>query len=420
MSYESESAITRRDFAKAAAAGLAVLGAARSSQAAKGKRPLKVGLLGCGNRGTGAAIDMLTGNDNLKLVAMADVFEDRLKSSADKIKNHSNEQVRNGFAVKNSHCFVGLKAYKEILDTNIDIVIEGSLPYIRSKHIEAAVNKKKHIFTEKPVAVDPVGIRRVIAAAQKAKEKGLSIVAGTQRRHQQEYVETIKKIHDGAIGEILALRVYWCGGLPFAFDRDPKWSDLEYCLRNWYNYYWVSGDNIVEQHVHNLDVANWVMNDHPINVFASGGRTWKPRIEKYGDLYDNFSCDYEYKNGVHVTSFSRHWHKPCEGGVFEEAVGTKGRSACNDMGTKGINPYVQEHIDLVNSVCGAGPYYNEGVQVAESTLTAIMGRMSAYTGKKLTWDEALNSDLSLVPDDLSFDKSYPLGPVPSPGAPEKA
>jgi len=167
--------------------------------------------------------------------------------------------------------------------------------------------------------------------------------------------------------------------------------------------------------VHNLDVINWVMNDHPVRVFASGGRTWKPREEKYGDLYDHFSCDFEYANGVHMYSFSRHWND-VDGGVFEEVVGTRGRSNCKNMGERGKNPYVQEHIDLVKSILGTGPYLNEGVQVAESTLTAIMGRMSAYTGQRVTWDEAMQSDLSLVPEELSFDKVYPVGPIPSPGA----
>ncbi len=414
MDSKERNGISRRDFAKASAvAGFAILsGDALAKKSNSGT--LKVGLLGCGNRGTGAAINMLEGENNVKLIAMADLFEDRLKGSREQIKNHKNPEVAKGYAVKDDRCFVGLDAYEKILKTDIDILIEGTLPYSRPKHIEAAVNAKKHLFTEKPSAVDPEGVRRVIAAAEKAKELKLSWVAGTQRRHQKEYVETIKKIQDGEIGDILAMRAYWCGGLPFAKDRQAGWNDLEYRIRNWYGQCWVAGDSIVEQHVHNLDVCNWVMNAHPIRVFAMGGRTWKPAEEKYGDIYDHFACDYEYENGVHMTSFCRHWNG-CAEGVFEDVVGTKGRSNCTNLGKGDKSPYVQEHIDLVKSVRGEGPYLNEGVQVAESTMTAIMGRMAAYTGQVQVWNKALNTDLKLVPEVMDFSKPYPLDPVPSPG-----
>jgi predicted dehydrogenase len=409
--------MSRRDFARAsAAAGFAIL-SSRKVGAETNSETLKVGLLGCGGRGTGAAQQMLEGNPNVKLIALADLFEDKIKRAQRQISRNKDERVRNKYAVDDDHCFVGWDAYKKILKTDIDILVEGTLPYSRPKHIEAAVDAKKHIFTEKPAASDPVGIRRFIAAAKRAEELKLSFVAGTQRRHEKPYVETIKKLHDGAIGEVLSARAYWCGGLPFVRERRSNWSDVEYRIRNWINYCWTAGDNIVEQHVHNLDVINWVMNDHPVKVFASGGRAWKPREEKYGDLYDHFSCDFEYANGVHMISFSRHWNK-VDGGVFEEVVGTKGTSNCKNLGggDRGENPYVQEHIDLVNSIRGTGPYLNEGVQVAHSTLTAIMGRMSAYTGKRVTWDEAMNSDLSIVPQNLSFDVPCPVGPIPSPGA----
>ncbi len=414
MQEKDKTGLTRRDFAKmtAAAAGFAIL-SSKGARAETNSDTLKVGLLGCGNRGTGACMEMLRGNENMKLIAMADLFEDRLNAARDRVKNSKNEQTAKSYAVEDDHCFTGLDAYKKILETDIDVLVEGTLPYSRPKHIAAAIDAGKHLFTEKPAAVDPVGVRMVINAANKAREKKLCFVAGTQRRHQKEYVETIKKIQDGAIGEILAMRAYWCGSLPFCHERKEGWSDLEYRLRNWYAHCWVCGDNIVEQHVHNLDVCNWVMGTHPVSVFASGGRAWKPREEKYGDLWDHFSCDFEYPKGVHMFSLSRHWDG-CDGGVFEDAIGTKGRSSCCDMGEKGEDPYVQEHIDLVNAIRGKTPYINEGVQVAESTLTAIMGRMSAYTGKKITWDEALASDLSIVPEVLDFNLPYPVGPIPVP------
>jgi len=421
MEKPLKKSMTRRNFAKVTtAAGFAI---ASGNAAAKRKNSdtLKVGLLGCGNRGSGAAVNMLESDNNVQLVAMADVFEDRLRASLDKIKKSDNPKVSGKCAVDEDHCFYGdLDVYKKILKTDIDILIEGTLPYSRPKHVAAAIDAKKNVFTEKPVAVDPDGIRVIMAAADKAKEKGLSLVAGTQRRHQKEYIETIKRIHDGAIGEVLSLRAYWCGGLPFAHERKPEWSDLEFCIRKWNGFCWIDGDNIVEQHIHNLDVCNWVMGGPPERVFAMGGRTWKPNDPKYGDIYDHFACDYEYPGGIHMTSFSRHWQK-CAGGVFEDVVGTKGRSNCTKLPDwepeRGINPYVQEHIDLVNSVTGEGPYLNEGHRVAESTLTAIIGRMSAYTGQVVNFKRALKESLNLVPDDLSFDKPYPLGPVPAPGAP---
>ena len=421
MSDLQRAGMSRREFGKTSAvAGLAVLGLGKRKWKPNSDT-LTVGLLGCGGRGTRAAINMLESENNVQLVAMADLFQDKLDASQEKIKKVLREKEGNvvaKFAPDKEKRFVGWDAYKQILATDIDIIIEGTLPYSRPKHVEAAVAAKKHIFTEKPVAVDPVGVRRILAAARRAKELGLSLVAGTQRRHQGSYIQTIGKIHDGAIGDVVAMRAYWCGALPFVRDRQPEWSDLEFRIRNWINYCWTCGDNIVEQHVHNLDVCNWVLNDHPDSVVASGGRSWKPREERYGDLYDHFSCDYHYASGAQVFSFSRHWNGAYSS-VFEDALGAKGRSSCRDMPDDDEtryheNPYVQEHIDLVNSIRGDGPYLNEGEQVAHSTLTAIMGRMSAYTGRRVSWDEAMASDLSLVPKEWDFNKPYPLGPIPVP------
>ena len=415
MSTPEKKGLTRRDFAKTTAmAGFAIL-TAKSGVAQSNSETLRVGLLGCGSRGSGAAAQCLQGNENVKLVALADVFQDRVDEKRKQFENHGDERVATKTDIDDDHCFVGLDAYEKLLASDIDILIEGTLPYARPKHVEAAVNAGKHIFTEKPAAVDPTGIRQFIAASKKAEEKGLSLVAGTQRRHQKPYVDTVKKIQDGEIGDVLAARAYWCGTLPFAHERKAEWdSDLEWMLRNWYGFCWVAGDSIVEQHVHNIDVINWIKGAHPESVFASGGRTWKPNDPKYGDIYDHFSCDFEYADGTHMTSLCRHWKGA--GGVFEEVTGTKGVSNCRDMSDGGgIDPYVQEHINLVNSIRGTGPHLNEGVQVAESTLTAIMGRMSAYTGEKISWDDALNSDLSIVPDPLNFERKIEVPPVPRPG-----
>lgn len=408
--------ISRRDFGKvSAAAGFAVL-TSRAGIAANNTDTIKIGLIGSGGRGTGAAADCLTGNTNVKLIAVADAFEERAQGAAKRLSAHPNQQVSSQVDIKPDHIFTGLDAYEKLLKTDIDMIIHATPPYARPVQIMAAVKAGKHIFTEKPIAVDAPGVRLFIEAANLAAEKKLSFVTGLQRRHQKEYVETIAKIHNGDLGEILAGRAYWNGSLPFSHERKEGEKDLAYRLRNWYNQNWTCGDNIVEQHIHNLDVINWALNAHPVKVVASGGRTWKTSEERYGDIWDSFSCDYEYPNGVHVISMSRHWNNSA-GGVFEEVTGTKGKSSCTDLGEKGENPYVQEHIDLLASIRGTGPYLNEGVRTAESTLTAIMGRDSAYSGKAVTWEEAMNAKKQVGPDykDLDWEKAYPVGPLPIPG-----
>ena len=415
MNKTTNKDLSRREFAKASAvaAGFAIL-AGKSGVAQDSAETLKVGLIGCGGRGGGAVVNCLTGNDNVKFVAMADVFEDKLAARRDDLRNHKHPKVAPKVDIQDDMCFVGLDAYKQLLATDVDIVIHATPPYARPMHLEAMVEAGKHIFIEKPFAVDSSGVRRCIAASKAAEEKGLVIVTGLQRRYQTSYMETAKKLQDGEFGEIRAARAYWNGNLPFSHDRQPEWSDLEYRFRNWYNYIWTCGDNIVEQHMHNLDVINWVLGMNPAKVVASGGRAWKPVIEKYGDIWDNFSCDYEYPNGVHMLSMSRHWNNS-HNAVFEEVTGTKGKSTCRDMGRDRSDPYENEHVALLQSIRGEIPYINQGVMTAESTLTGIMGRMAAYTGKEITWEQALNADENLVPPVLDFDQEYPVGPIPVPG-----
>jgi len=413
MDKKQAGGITRREFAKASAlASFAVL-SAKAAGAAKSKEALKIGLIGCGGRGSGAVQDSLNGNDNVKIVALADVFEDRLKALREKMEKQSG-RLKDKVAITDDKCFVGLDAYKKILQTDVDIIIHATPPYARPMHVLAAVQAGKHIFTEQPIATDAPGVRMFVDAVNLAKDKKLSFVTGTQRRHSKAYIDTIKQIHDGALGELLYARAYWNGSLPFSHERKPEWNDLEYRLRNWYNQIWTCGDNIVEQHIHNLDVCNWALGAHPVKVVASGGRAWKPAEERYGDIWDNFSCDYEFANGAHMFSFSRHWNNSKDD-VWEQVIGTKGKSGCNDMAKDDKNPMQQEHIDLVKSITGETPYLNTGMDTAESTLTAIMGRMAAYRGQEITWEQAWNDDEKLVPDDLSFDKPYPVGPIPVPG-----
>lgn len=413
---EEKNGISRRNFTKSAALGGFAILSARGALAEANSDTLKVGLIGCGGRGGGAAMNHIRANENVVIVALADAFEDRLNDTRKRLADTNSPRLRKKVDIADDMCFVGLDAYKKLLATDVDVIIHATPPYARPQHIEAAVEAGKHIFTEKPVAVDAPGIRRFIAAAEKAKEKGLVFVTGTQRRHQKSYLETMAKIHDGAIGDILAMRCYWNGTLPFSHERKEGQSDLEYRLRNWYNQIWTCGDNIVEQHIHNLDVCNWVMNDeHPIKVTGTGGRAWKPNTEQYGDIFDHFVCDYEYPNGVHMYSSARHFNNSANA-VFEEATGTKGVSRCQDMGKDDRDPYEQEHADLVASIRGEIDYINEGVRCANSTFTAILGRDAAYSGQELTWDDHLaNGPAVYDPDTLSFDNAYPLGAIPVPG-----
>ena len=408
---EGKKGLNRRDFLKTAALATAATAVPFIRTGEAQGAPLKIGLIGCGGRGRDAAKNnALDADKNVTITAIHDIFEDRAKRFQRELADSK------GVKVPDDRVFWDLDGYKKVLQTDVDYVILATPPGFRPEHFEAAVNAKKHIFTEKPVATDVVGIRRFIAAAKKSEQMKLSVTAGTQRRHQGNYIETIKKIHDGAIGDVLAVRAYWCGGpvINIPGPRPAGMSDLEYQVKNWYSHCWVSGDNIVEQHVHNLDVINWVMGTHPVSVFASGGRAWKPKEEYLGDIWDHFSCDYVYPNGVHMLSMSRHWNGS-DGDVSEYAVGTKRGSNCADMGGGGRNPYVQEHMDLIASIRGTGPYYNEAVQVAESVMTAIMGRESAYTGKKLRWDEFMEVDLDLLPKNMSWDAKIPVRPIPVPG-----
>lgn len=288
-------------------------------------------------------------------------------------------------------------------------------------HIEAAVAAGKNVFTEKPVAVDGPGIRKVLEAYEEAKNKKLGIAAGTQRRHEARYLETIKRIHDGEIGEILGGRCAWNQGILWSRKRQKDWSDLQYQMRNWYNFTWLCGDHIVEQHVHNIDVINWAIGAHPVKAIGMGFRT--RTNPDFGHIYDFFSVDFEYPNGVHVISQCRQI-SGCDNDISEFVRGTKGTSQVNASQINGksvykrkpgdTDPYVQEHTDLIESIRKGEPI-NELKNVAESTLSAILGRMSAYTGKPLTWEQALNSRQVLMPERLSWDMELPEPPVAVPG-----
>ena len=415
---------SRRTFLKASSAAAAGLGLLRNAHAA-GNDAIKVGVVGCGGRGTGAADNICEAAGttyNIKIHALGDVFEDHLNNCRESVKNGAKSKDK--YDVADDRCFVGLDAYQKVIDC-CDLVILATPPGFRPQHIEAVVKAGKHLFTEKPVAVDGTGIRKVMAAAEEAKSKNLAVVAGTQRRHQPGYLESLKRIHDGAIGEVNGGQVYWNQGAIWARKRQESWSDVEYQLRNWYHFLWLCGDHIVEQHVHNLDVANWAIGAHPIRAVGMGGRQAVGGPEM-GQSYDHFAIDYEYPNEVHVMSMCRQI-PDCENNVSETIVGTKGRFYSNGYRFTGEkkervrvqdgNAYVHEHVDLLESIV-AGKPLNELKQVAESTLTAIMGRMSAYTGKAVTWEQALESKLDTFPQSLDLKGSLAEPEFPRPGVTE--
>lgn len=414
---------TRREFLKT---GAVLVGGTLATPVipgawAAGSDEIRVGLIGCGGRGRGALKDALESAEGVRLVALGDAFKDRIAETQDVIKGFGARA-----AVPPDRCFVGLDAYQKVLGTDANYVILATPPGFRPAHLKAAVAVGKNVFAEKPVAVDGPGIRTVLGVYEEAKKKGLGIGVGTQRRHQDGYVETMKRLKDGAIGDIVSARCYWNQGGLWNKPRQAEWSDLEWQMRNWLYFTWLSGDHIVEQHVHNLDVINWAMGAHPVSALGMGGRQVRTD-PAYGHIFDHFAVDYEYENGVHLMSQCRQIDG-CDKSIMEALAGTKGRVELNDdvkrwritgpsawkFDGEANLPYRQEHTDLIASIRAAQPL-NELKQVAESTLTAILGRMSAYSGKRVTWDEALGSDEALVPDKLAFGP-MPVPPVPKPGA----
>jgi myo-inositol 2-dehydrogenase/D-chiro-inositol 1-dehydrogenase len=393
---------------------------------------LKAGVIGCGGRGSGAATDWLSAGPNVTITALGDVFKDRIDSCREKIKNKFNIDV------PEENCFIGFDAFQKVIDSGVDVVILATPPKFRPVHFEAAVNARKHIFMEKPVAVDPVGIRSVIASAKKAEAMNLKIVTGTQRRHQLDYIEVYKQVATGAIGDIVSANAYWNQNQLWFRNPKAEWSEMEWMIRDWVNWLWLSGDHIVEQHVHNLDVINWFTGLYPTKAVGFGSR--QRRVT--GDQYDNFSVDYVYDNGMHMHSMCRQING-CVNNVSEWIRGTKGSTNCqnkifdlagneiysytypvNENGEAGksvkISPYIQEHIDLVTCI-RQDIAVNEAEGTAMSCLVAMMGRVSAYTGKAVTLEEMMNSDMKLGPDTYVMgDVGITKNPViPVPGDPNK-
>ncbi len=377
---------------------------------------LKAGLIGCGGRGTGAAVNFLDAGPNLQIIALGDVFKDKIDNCRAELKKQKNVEIAD------DKCFVGFDSYQKVLDSGVDIVLLCTPPHFRPAHVEAAVNARKHIFMEKPCAVDPVGARSVLGSAKKAEQIGLCIVSGTIRRVQKDFMETRRRVMNGEIGEIVSAHIIRNGGALWYRKRRPEWTDMEYMIRNWGTFCWLSGDHITEQFIHEIDVMNWFLGKLPVKAVGWGGR--QRRIT--GDQYDFFSIEYFYDNGMQTHCAARQI-SGCSNQTRQWIVGTKGYADCKgfiygpdgkevwkypapkegdaDQTWKVPNPFVQEHVNLVTSIRTGKQFIDAEAQV-NSTLVTIMGRIAAYTGKDVTWDEVFNSDLSLGP------KTYAFGPVP--------
>ncbi|MCR9246239.1 MAG: Gfo/Idh/MocA family oxidoreductase [bacterium] len=419
---------TRRSFLHTAAAAATAASVAKAEASGRftrvtrqGSEELKVGLIGCGGRGSGAITQALSTKGETRLAAIADMFSDRLEGCLDALGENDNLKGRVDVAANRR--FVGPDAYKGVMASDCDVVVIATPPHFRPAHFEAAVAAGKHVFFEKPVAVDAPGVRKVLAAGEVAKAKKQSVVSGLQRHHQYGYLETIDRIHSGEIGRPLFARCSWNMGFLWKADRKPEWSDMEWQLRNWLYFTWLSGDHITEQHVHNIDVVNWAFKGPPKKARGMGGR--QVRTDPvYGHIFDHHNVQFEYPNGEWCFSECRQI-KGCVNDVSEHVYGTEGEAHMGGGGWritgenawqyegKRNNPYQTEHDDLFASI-RAGKPLNEAKYVAESTMTAIMGRMATYSGRSINWDDALNDDTVWGPDSYEFGP-LPVDPVPMPG-----
>jgi predicted dehydrogenase len=412
-------ATTRRQFLAASAAV-----AGGSSLYAGGGDLIKIGLIGCGDRGTGAAVNALNADKNVKLVALGDAFEDRLVGSLETLLKK--KAVGSRLDVPPEARFVGFNAYRDVI-ARCDVVLLCTPPHFRPLHLRAAIEAGKHVFAEKPCAVDAPGVRSVLDSCAKARSKGLSVVSGLCLRYDTRFRECVRRVQDGAIGDVAMLQANDYRGGRWAKLRLKDWSDMTYQMRNWYNFTWLSGDFNVEQHVHFLDVCAWLMKDkYPVKAMGLGGRTVLAG-EQYGNIYDHFSVVYEYADGQRLVSNCRQ-QPGCKNDLSVHVLGTRGRAQLsekeNGMWIKGPKDwafegmtnelYQAEHEELFASIRASKPI-NNGDYMARSTLLAIMGRMAAYTGQQITWDMAMKSREDLSPPDYDWSVKLPEPPVAIPG-----
>ncbi len=430
---------TRRDFiknsARAVSTGVALTTLPVSGSAWVDARDvIKVAVVGCGGRGTGAAAQALEADPGVRLVALADVFEDRLEKSFKGLNAKYGKSGR--LEVDDGSRFVGFDAYKKAIDL-ADVVILATPPGFRPQHFEYAINKGRHVFMEKPVATDVTGVKKVLEAGKAAKQKKLNVVVGLQRRYQQNYLQVKKSLDGGKVGDIVSGQVYWNSGGVWVRSRQDQQTELEYQMRNWYYFTWLCGDHILEQHIHNMDVANWFIGSYPVSAQGMGGREVR-KGKDHGQIFDHHFVEFEYADGTIISSQCRH-QRGCMNRVEEVFQTTQG-SILVDGGNKGIiksrdgkvlyehsdvndtNPYQQEHNELFAAV-RAGEYLLDDTEIgAKSTMTAILGRMATYSGQLIGWDEAMASNHKLVPELDSWDDPAPVAPdengqypVPVPG-----
>ncbi|MBL7189052.1 MAG: Gfo/Idh/MocA family oxidoreductase [Phycisphaerae bacterium] len=409
-----------------AAGAVALAGSISHVVHARASGKIKVGLLGCGGRGSGALRQNLNADPAVEVIALADLFESKVRSARDRLMKE--DKYKGRIKIDDDHLFWGFDCHEKLAQCEADILLMATAPAFRGRQMMAAIKAGKHVFTEKPVATDVAGCREVMAASALAKEKGLAIVCGTQRRHEFNRVELMKRIHDGQIGELVGGQCYWYGGGIWYRGYQEGMSELEWQCNNWYHFNWLSGDQICEQHIHNIDVMNWCFDGPPVKFMAVGGRAWRSyneqqivpakevcrkynngseaNWEKYnGDIWDHIYAEFEYANGARCLSFSG--HSPGKGRGDEKIVGTKGTSNCNNsisgenpwkFSGKNVNGMDQEHIDLIQSIRSGKPL-NEGQRIAESTLTAIGARTAAFTGRTFSWKWLYNSSKQkLVPE----------------------
>ena len=408
---------SRRDFVRrstAAAAGAALVGnlsIARSAHA-RGSDLIKIALIGAGGRGRGAAVQALSNkaHANVKLVAIADAFKKSIDLTHDAVKQRCGDQVD----VPESRRFAGLDGYQKAIDSGVDMVLLCTPPGFRPQQFEAAVEADKIIFAEKPLAVDAPGYRRIVAANKVAKQKGLPVAVGHHLRHEVKHLEIIKRIHDGAIGEVKFMRAYFNSSGVWTRPREPGETEMQYQVKNWYYFNWVGGDHIVEQHVHDLDVMNWIAKSHPVEANGMGGR--QVRISRdHGEIFDHHAIEFTYADGIKMFSYCRHI-PACWNSFSEHAHGTKGYASIQGHGKaelfvdgkeprkweRGPDGHQLEHDDFFAAI-DAGVPYNEIDTTVDSTMTAVMGRMATYSGKLVTWEDAVQSDLDLSPAEYTWD-----------------
>ncbi|GAB6165350.1 Gfo/Idh/MocA family oxidoreductase [Thermostilla marina] len=396
-----------------AAAGLSI---ARSAHAAGSEGFLNLALIGCGGRGTGAVANAFEADPRTRLVAMADAFEDRLQTSLANLKKRAPDRV----LVDESTSFVGFDAYQKAIDADVDVVLLATPPHFRPIHLKAAIEAGKHVFCEKPVAVDAPGVRSVLQTSELAAQKGLSLVSGLCWRYHTATRETIQRIRDGAIGDVVTIQETYNTGMIGGRTRDPSITEMEYQMRNWYCFTWLSGDHNVEQHVHSLDKALWVMGDEPpAYAWGLGGRQVRTEQPRYGQIYDHHAVCYEYENGVRVYSFCRQM-AGCWNDTTDKVFGTKGTGyVLNKFAIEGEtswkfdgsskNMYVAEHEALYKSIRENAPI-NNGKYMAYSTMMAILGRMTTYTGQRISWEQAIQSEELLAPKEYDWEADPPVLP----------